>query len=110
MIKSAASLLIHLFRPDDLVARLGGDEYIVLMPEADEEIADILMDRIRAAEKSMRTEGESSQVRFSLGSATAYSHEQIAGLFNQADMRMYEEKASHKLRGAGSGFSKGEPS
>jgi len=110
LIKSAASLLIHLFRPDDLVARLGGDEYIVLMPEADEEIAGILMDRIRAAEKSMRTEGESSQVRFSLGSATAYSHEQIAGLFNQADMRMYEEKASHKLRGVGSGFSKGEPS
>ncbi len=100
MIKSAASLLSHVFRGDDLVARLGGDEFVVLLPDTDEKTVQMLMERIRGAERSMQMNDPSERVCFSLGSATAQTHEQIDGLFNRADARMYEEKAEHKRSSA----------
>lgn len=103
LIKAAADLLTGAFRPDDLVARFGGDEFIVLMPETDENGAEVVMDRIRAAECRLRDTGKSPQVRFSLGSATAHAPDEIASLFHQADMRMYEDKAARKLYGADMG-------
>ena len=96
LIKSAASLLSHVFRSDDLVARLGGDEFVVLLPETDEQMTQMLMQRIRNAEKSMQVTSPAERVRLSLGGATAHNHGETVGLFNRADTRMYEEKAEHK--------------
>lgn len=96
LIKSAASLLSHVLRGDDLIARLGGDEFVVLLPGTDEQTVRMLLERIRRAEGSMQIKDSSERVRFSLGSATAENQEEIAGLFNRADARMYEEKADHK--------------
>ena len=100
MIKSAASLLSHVFRGDDLVARLGGDEFVVLLPDTDEKTVKMLMERIRNAERSMHINDPSERVRFSLGSATAQTLEEVDGLFNRADARMYEQKADHKRNSA----------
>ena len=100
LIKSAASLLSHVLRGDDLVARLGGDEFVVLLPDTDEPTVQILMERIRRAERSMQVKDSSERVRLSLGSATAQTQEEIEGLFNRADARMYEEKADHKSNSA----------
>jgi len=101
LIMAAAGLLKNVFRPEDLVARFGGDEFIVLIPEADEQMANELMERIRRAERFLSEMQGHVQVRFSLGSATAHSPDEIASLFNQADTRMYEDKAAHKLCGSG---------
>jgi diguanylate cyclase (GGDEF)-like protein/PAS domain S-box-containing protein len=97
LIKVAADLLKDSFRPDDLVARIGGDEFAVLLLQTDENTAALALERIREAEKCLRDDNGPIQVRFSLGSATAVIPEEIDDLLNQADMLMYEEKATHKL-------------
>jgi diguanylate cyclase (GGDEF)-like protein/PAS domain S-box-containing protein len=96
LIKSAASLLSHVVRGEDLVARLGGDEFILVLTETDEEATAGLMERIRNVERSMQIVDGSDRVRFSLGSATARSAKEVEELVGLADGRMYEDKAEHK--------------
>jgi len=110
LIKAAADLLKNTFRPDDLVARVGGDEFTVLLTKADRITAASAFERIRAAEQRLREENGPIQVCFSLGSDTATVPEEISGLMNRADIRMYEEKTLHKQSGAvGSVYSPAEP-
>jgi diguanylate cyclase (GGDEF)-like protein/PAS domain S-box-containing protein len=99
LIKAAAVLLRDAFRPDDLVARMGGDEFAVLLPRTDSETTASALERIRNAELRLRVGIGPIQVRFSLGSDTATIPQEVSGILNQADMRMYEDKATHKLSG-----------
>ena len=97
LIKAAAALLQDTFQSDDLVARIGGDEFAVLLLQAGENITSLALKRIREAEMQLRADNGPIKVCFSLGSATATIPEEIDGLLHQADMRMYEDKATHKL-------------
>ncbi len=96
LIKSAASLLSHIVRGNDLVARLGGDEFIIVLTEADEEAVQMLMERIRTGERTMQAAKGSERLRFSLGGATARSAGEVEELFSRADARMYQDKAQRK--------------
>jgi diguanylate cyclase (GGDEF)-like protein/PAS domain S-box-containing protein len=97
LIKAAAALLQETFQSDEVVARIGGDEFAVLLLEADENRTSLAMKRIREAEMKLLADNGPIKVCFSFGSATATIPEEIDGLLNQADMRMYEDKATHKL-------------
>lgn len=97
LIKVAACLLRESLEPDHLAARIGGDEFAVLLLRSDEHATRRAMERIREAARRYREDNGTIQVRFSLGGATAETPEEIDGLLNRADMRMYADKASNRL-------------
>lgn len=96
LIRAAADILRAAFRADDLMARIGGDEFAVLLPEVDEQGVATTMGRIRMEEGRLNESRGSMPVRLSLGGATTASSEGIANLFQEADLRMYADKAAHK--------------
>jgi diguanylate cyclase (GGDEF)-like protein/PAS domain S-box-containing protein len=97
LIKGAADLLGNVFREGDVVARFGGDEFVVLLLGADEEKAFTAIELIRAAETEVNRDRGDKPIRFSLGCASASQPEEADTLLSLADMRMYEDKALHKL-------------
>ena len=103
LIKAAADILKNAFRVEDLVARIGGDEFAVLMANADEEMLEAWMERVREGENRFNASGLGIQVRLSLGGATAHSSFTVSEILHQADKRMYADKARHKANSAKGG-------
>jgi len=95
-IVTAARTLDKTFRTSDIKARLGGDEFVVLAVEADENIAQTLLARLR---EGLAENNQS----LSVGVVTfdAQNDNSIHDLITRADEAMYTEKRSkpgrHKL-------------
>ncbi|MBI4492094.1 MAG: diguanylate cyclase [Chloroflexi bacterium] len=81
-------------RASDTVARLGGDEFAVLLPTADAEGALLAARKLlRALEPSFVVEGQSLEVRMSIGIALSPDHGADAEtLLRRADIAMYAAK------------------
>jgi len=100
LIIAAATIMTECFRQDGLVARIGGDEFAILLPETNEEATGVAVKRLRECQARYNEGSNIPTVHFSLGAATAYSGDQLSGIWKQADDRMYAEKALHKREGS----------
>jgi diguanylate cyclase (GGDEF)-like protein len=93
----AASLRSSL-RLSDLATRVGGDEFLVLLPDADERIADEVAARLRKSIHSATVEtvaGERFSIAVSIGCVTLRGDKMtIADLFHASDVKLYAEKQS----------------
>lgn len=98
LIKAAAAIMREALQENELAARIGGDEFAILLPESNEEAVKSVAERLRACQVSFNERESRFPVHFSLGTATAYSGEQFATIWKQADDRMYAEKALHKSK------------
>jgi diguanylate cyclase (GGDEF)-like protein len=82
-------------RSTDLVARVGGDEFVVLLCDADEQIASEAAERVHASLWDAHNEviGAPTRIRISIGIATAPGDGRDAQtLLSAADQAMYEAK------------------
>jgi diguanylate cyclase (GGDEF)-like protein len=83
-------------RKTDMMARLGGDEFILLLPETDQDTAQVSIPRIQSALLDEMKQHQWS-VTFSMGALTYQSGEISADeLVNKADDLMYSVKKSGK--------------
>jgi diguanylate cyclase (GGDEF)-like protein/PAS domain S-box-containing protein len=92
---AAADVFMRTFRDSDVVARIGGDEFAVLALEADNESADAIRDRLRAAlDSANRGRVRPYEISMSVG-IVPFDPDQNASveeLMSFADREMYVHK------------------
>lgn len=84
-----------LLRTTDTLARYGGEEFCVLAPEANEQSAEILAERIRSSVEQMTIRlknGKSLQLTLSIGIATYRLEDTLDSLIERADQGVYQAK------------------
>ncbi len=92
VLRRSAAVLRKIFRADDVVARIGGDEFAVLLPNTDENIVNVALERLRAEVGMHNSEHEDNPLSLSLGSATITREGSLSAALNVADRQMYQEK------------------
>jgi diguanylate cyclase (GGDEF)-like protein len=97
LLKDVADLIREQLRKVDLPVRFGGDEFLILLPEADLQVASRVAERLSARIRSLAVHG--SQVTASMGVAQwepALGSPQ--GLLHAVDQALYQSKRSGKSR------------
>ncbi len=104
ILASAAKILKSVVRGSDVIARYGGEEFVCILPNADEHVACMVSDRLRAAIKAkpLTTEsGVALDVTASFGCATLsvdHPYESCAALLEEADRCLYAAKKAGRDR------------
>lgn len=99
LLQEVGTLLMEMFRAEDMVARIGGDEFIVLLPETDEPTVDKAMARIRNMLSERKQREGMPRISLALGAATAVEPGTLLDSIKLADKLMYQDKASSNLAG-----------
>jgi diguanylate cyclase (GGDEF)-like protein len=92
-----AGILTASVRRQDLVARLGGDEFAILVRGGDEEMANVVVERIEAALDAAKA--EDPPLELAIGRATARD-EDLESTQARADAQLLAAKRLHRRRRA----------
>jgi diguanylate cyclase (GGDEF)-like protein/PAS domain S-box-containing protein len=98
-IRDTGRILAQACRESDVVARLGGDEFAVLLADATEGGAAVIVDRIGHLVSRHNAGGAgvpALSLSIGVGSCTGSEHCSIDQLIARADTAMYESKARHR--------------
>ncbi len=96
-LKHLAMLLKVNVRDVDIACRLGGDEFIVLMPETEQNVVQVVGDRISTslAKTKLKVEGGLVSLEVSVGNASCPTHGTEGDqLLEEADASLYRSKQS----------------
>ncbi len=93
ILKEVAQILRNNVRAADVVVRYGGDEFVVLVPETDQEEAQLVTERIERALRIWNMSPNITDVRLSLsiGCKTANA-DNVETIVEEADKEMYSKK------------------
>ncbi|MBU2663965.1 diguanylate cyclase [Actinoplanes bogorensis] len=95
--KVGASLNGTIRAGTDLACRYGGEEFVIILGDADPEVARSLAERVRAGIRGLRIphpDGPDGFVTVSIGVAVAHSADDHEAVLGRADAALYEAKAA----------------
>lgn len=103
LVASLAGAVGRALRDSDIVARTGGDEFVVILPEAEEQSARLVAEKLLSV---IRNEGlvlrddRQARVTTSIGITTFGAHDHVTAedLMVEADIAMYDAKTAGKDR------------
>jgi diguanylate cyclase (GGDEF)-like protein len=98
LIRRAAEVLVKSCEENFIAARIGGDEFAIVMPGADEDVAQDLIDHIDALVALNNKYYRDPELSISLGCATSRSGLLLEKVISLADDAMYKSKANHHKR------------
>jgi diguanylate cyclase (GGDEF)-like protein/PAS domain S-box-containing protein len=101
MIMTMASTFPTCVRNTDHVCRIGGDEFLIIFPECDLKIAELVVNRMKTSMDRQNAEGKYDfHLSFSHGIVVANPGENISAdqLVMQSDEKMYIQKREKKIR------------
>ena len=95
VLKKFAQAILKSVRPNDVCCRLGGEEFVIVLPEAKQEYAVLVAERIRQEIEALKLmyEGSTITLTSSFGVATHYKNINIDNLLKDADEALYAAKA-----------------
>jgi diguanylate cyclase (GGDEF)-like protein/PAS domain S-box-containing protein len=98
LLRSVGGRLRRVVRPNDVVSRVGGDEFVVLAIGVDEEsLAATLVERIeRELEAPYILDAGPVRITASVGVSLLTTGSTVAGSLADADLAMYDAKASRR--------------
>ncbi len=100
VLRHVASRIQASVRDFDMVGRFGGEEFVIIMTNADLELAKIIAERVRKGvmDTPLHLKEFSIQVTISLGVAALRKGERKEALLERADAAMYEAKRTGRNR------------
>lgn len=101
VLRKVADVLRANSRNSDVLARIGGEEFVVLLDDANEEVAMMLAERIRERIAEAEVEvpaGGRLSVTSSIGVAAYEPHMSLQMLIKQADQALYRAKHNGRNR------------
>ena len=103
VLRSVATTVGELIRPEDALGRIGGDEFVVVLDgPVGHGTANVIAERIEMAASVVTAQfSESLRCGFSIGLAMAKADDDVIGILRRADRAMYEDKRHRKQLGGG---------
>lgn len=105
VIRGVADVIRSQIRPFDIPGRFGGEEFAIALPEASQEEAIAIAERVRAAVAAASIKLPSGEgfvkATISIGVATHPEAETVDDLVHQADLALYRSKALGRNRVSG---------
>ncbi len=98
LLQDIAGVIRSCFRGDDVVARIGGDEFAALLPGADEQVTNKIVQRILDKIDVYASNHTEMPVGISIGIHTIERGESLTEALKIADSRMYQVKNLKKVQ------------
>ncbi len=98
VLKAVARTLRGVLRSSDVIGRYAGEEFLVILPETNQESANVAAAKIKSAVASLLLDGGSLRVSVSSGLAEYRKDESVESFIARADYSLYKSKQGNKNR------------